>query len=162
MRDANLKMNVPEAKDKRQPTPPLSVSVPTLQIEILSDFISNVKNRPTSAHTKSLFVLTSYQSPLHQIILILTVSHKHRCLLPFSHFCLEILRRLVGEPVFGSRVSCLPVDAPPRAIFHSLLLLGSQQAPEQQHTRQRYSSEIGASLGFCIFRQSLLTFDHSE
>ena len=134
MRDANLKINVPEAKDKRQPTPPPPLSVPTFQIKILSDFISNVKNRPTSAHTKSLFVLTSYQSPLHQIILILMVSHKHRCPLPFSHFCLEILRRLVGEPVFGSRVSCLPVDAPLRAIFHSLLLLGSSGPRTTTHT----------------------------
>ena len=111
---------LPKTKDNLPP--PLSVSIPTLQIEILSDFISNVKNRPTSAHTKSLFVLTSYQSPLHQIILILMVSHKHRCPLPFSHFCLEILRRLVGEPVFGSRVSCLPVDAPPQlpALFSTV------------------------------------------
>ena len=43
--------------------------------------------------------------------------------MPIAIFTFLSLRRLVGEPVFGSRVSCA---APaPRAIFHSLLLLGS-------------------------------------
>ena len=135
MCNANLKMNVPEAKDKRQPTPP-SVSVPTLQIEILSDFISNVKNRPTSAHTKSLFVLTSYQPPLYQIILILMVSHKHRylCPLPFSHFCLwggllenqflvlgSVACQWMRRPALFSTV-CSSLPAGPRTTTHTATL----------------------------------------
>ena len=54
--------------------------------------------------------------------------------MPIAIFTFLSLRRLVGEPVFGSRVSCLPVDAPPRAIFHSLLLLGSSGLRTTTHT----------------------------